>query len=68
MHEGVDTYDMLISMSHNGEATNNRDAAKCRKNFDAITEDTRKPSVKREVAKEDLPAGVRSRTIYGKKL
>ena len=54
-------------MSHNGEATNNRDAAKCRKNFDAITEDTRKPSVKREVAKEDLPAGIRSRTIYGKK-
>ena len=52
-------------MSHNGEATHNRDAAKCRKNFDAITEDSRKPTVKREVAKGDLPAGIRSRTIYG---
>ena len=57
-----------IHMSHNGEATHNRDAAKCRKNFDAITEDSRKPTTKREVAKEDLPAGIRSRTIYGKKL
>jgi len=54
-------------MSHNGEATHNRDTAKCRKNFDAITEDTRKPTVKRDVPKHELPAGIRSRTIYGKK-
>ena len=58
-------------MSHNGEATHNRDAAKCRKNFDAITEDSRNRAeyTGREVAKKDLPPGMRSRTIYngGKK-
>jgi len=54
-------------MSHNGEATHNRDAAKCRKNFDNITLDTRKPTIKRDVPKDELPAGIRSRTIYGKK-
>ena len=53
---------------NNGEGTNNRDDAKYGKNHDAITEDSRKPTTKREVAKEDLPAGIRSRVIYGKKL
>jgi len=51
----------------NGEATHNRDAVKCRKNFDAITEDTRKPTVKREVPKSELPPGIRTRIIYGEK-
>jgi hypothetical protein len=47
--------------------TLNRDAAKCRKNFDNITLDTRKPTVKREVPKSELPAGIRTRIIYGEK-
>jgi hypothetical protein len=44
----------------------NRDAAKCRKNFDLITKDTRKPTDKQEVPKEELPTGIRTRIIYGK--
>ena len=45
--------------------TLNRDAAKYRKRFDSIKKDTRKESNAREVPKDQLPAGVRSRTIYG---
>jgi len=45
--------------------TLNRDAAKYRKRFDGIKQDTRKASDKREVPKDQLPAGIRSRTIYG---
>lgn len=47
--------------------TLNRDAAKYRRNFDDIKKDTRKASDKYDVDKSDLPAGVRSRTIYGGK-
>ena len=46
----------------------NRDADKCRKNFDLITEDTRKPTDKHEVAKDELPTGVKCRIIYGKQV
>jgi hypothetical protein len=45
--------------------TLNRDAAKYRSNLSAIKKDTRKESNAREVPKDQLPAGVRSRTIYG---
>lgn len=45
--------------------TLNRDAAKYRKRFDSIKQDTRKASDKRDVPKDQLPAGIRSRTIYG---
>jgi len=44
-----------------------RDHEKFRSNMDAVTEDTRKPTNKVEVPKSELPAGLRSRTIYGKK-
>ena len=44
--------------------TLNRDAAKYRSNLSSIKKDTRKPTDKREVPKEELPAGIRSRTIY----
>ena len=52
---------------NNGEGTNNRDDAKYGKNHDAITEDSRKPTVKREVPKSELPPGIRTRIIYGEK-
>jgi hypothetical protein len=42
-----------------------RDHSKFRDNMEDVTEDTRKPTVKREVAKEDLPVGIRSRIYYG---
>ena len=45
--------------------TLNRDAAKYRSNFDDIKKDTRKASNKYDVSKDELPVGVRSRTIYG---
>jgi len=45
--------------------TLNRDAAKYRSNLSSIKQDTRKASDKREVPKDQLPAGIRSRTIYG---
>jgi hypothetical protein len=45
--------------------TLNRDAGKYRKRFDDIKQDTRKASDKRDVPKNELPVGVRSRTIYG---
>ncbi len=65
---GIDVWFILIFMRYNnGEGTNNRDDAKYGKNHDNITEDTRKPTVKREVPKSELPAGLRSRTIYGEK-
>ena len=45
--------------------TLNRDAAKYRSNLSSIKKDTRKASDKREVPKDQLPVGIRSRTIYG---
>ena len=56
-------------MSTKGSETRtlNRDAAKYRSNFDDIKKDTRKASNKRDVPKDELPVGVRSRTIYGGK-
>jgi hypothetical protein len=42
-----------------------RDHSKFRDNMENVTKDTRKPTVKREVAKEDLPTGIRSRIYYG---
>ena len=56
-----------ISMSTKGSQprTLNRDADKYRKRFDDIKQDTRKASDKRDVPKNELPVGVRSRTIYG---
>ena len=52
---------------NNGEGADNRDDKKYRENHDDITLDTRKPTVKRDVPKDELPAGIRSRTIYGVK-
>ena len=56
-------------MSTKGSETRtlNRDAAKYRSNFDDIKKDTRKASNKYDVSKDELPAGIRSRTIYGGK-
>lgn len=68
---GIDTYYILLFMtqSHNGEATHGRDAEKYRENHDGITftKDSRPEYTGKEVAKEDLPAGMRCRIVYGKK-
>lgn len=59
--------------SHNGEATHNRDEKRFRENFDqALSHELHKDtiantSIKRQVTGDDLPAGMKSRTIYGKK-
>lgn len=59
--------------SHNGEGLFNRDEKKFRENFDAalssgLHKDTiANTDIKRQVTGKDLPAGMKSRTIYGKK-
>ena len=58
-------YNVIMSTKGSEPRTLNRDAAKYRKRFDDIKQDTRKASDKRDVPKNELPVGVRSRTIYG---
>jgi hypothetical protein len=44
-----------------------RDHAKFRDNMDEIDMTDKKPLPKHEVPKEELPTGVRTRIIYGRK-
>jgi len=54
---------------NNGEGTKGRNPDKYRENHEGITftKDTRPEYTGREVPKSELPAGMRSRIIYGKK-
>ena len=44
-----------------------RNHEKFRSNMEAITKDTRKPTTKTEIPKDQLPSGIRCRIIYNKK-
>ena len=44
-----------------------RDHGKFRDNMDEIDMTDKKPLVKHEVPKEELPTGVRTRIVYGRK-
>jgi hypothetical protein len=58
-----------MTQSHNGEATNGRDAEKYRENHEDIDfRDGNRPEYTgREVAKKDLPDGLKCRIVYGGK-